>query len=48
MKKMIITMGIGSVMIGHFANRLDTIVGSVCFTLGIVLLVSSITKYANR
>lgn len=39
---------VGSVMIGYFANRLDTIVGSVCFTLGIVLLVSSIMKYANR
>ena len=46
--KKIITIGIGSVMIGYFANRLDTIVGSVCFTLGIVLLVSSIMKYANR
>lgn len=46
--KKIITIGIGSVMIGYFANRLDTIVGCVCFTLGIVLLVSFITKYANR
>ena len=46
--KKIITIGIGSGMIGYFANRLDTIVGSVCFTLGIVLLVVSITKYANR
>ena len=46
--KKIITIGIGSVMIGYFANRLDTIVGSVCFTLGIVLLVSSIVKYGNR
>ena len=48
MKKMIITIGIGSVMIGYFANQLNTIVGSVCFTLGIVLLVSSIVKYGNR
>ena len=48
MKKMIITIGIGSIMIGYFANRLDTIVGCVCFTLGIVVLVVSITKYANR
>ena len=46
--KKIITIGIGSIMIGYFANRLDTIVGSVCFTLGIVLLVFSIAKYANR
>ena len=29
----------GSVLIGFFANRLDTILGCVCFTLGIVLLV---------
>ena len=48
MKKMIITMGIGSVMIGYFANQLNTIVGSVCFTLGVILLVVSIMKYANR
>ena len=46
--KKIITIGVVSVMIGYFANRLDTIVGSVCFTLGIVLLVFSITKYVNR
>ena len=48
MKKMMITMGIGSGMIGYFANQLNTIVGSVCFTLGVILLVVSITKYANR
>ena len=48
MKKMMITMGIGSVMIGYFANQLNTIVGSVCFTLGVILLVVSIMKYANR
>ena len=29
----------GSVLIGFFANQLDTILGCVCFTLGIVLLV---------
>ncbi len=46
--KRILTIGIGSGMIGYFANRLDTIIGCVCFTLGIVLLVSSIVKYANR
>ena len=30
---------LGSVLIGFFANQLDTILGCVCFTLGIVLLV---------
>lgn len=32
----------GSGMIGFFANQLNTVVGSICFTLGIVLLVASI------
>ena len=31
----------GAGMIGFFANQLDTVVGSVCFTLGIVMLVAS-------
>ena len=30
---------LGSVLIGFFANQLDTILGCVCFTLGVVLLV---------
>ena len=30
---------LGSVLIGFFANQLDTILGCVCFTLGIILLV---------
>ena len=30
---------LGSVLIGFFANQLDTIWGCVCFTLGVVLLV---------
>ena len=34
-------MLLGSVLIGFFANQLDTIWGCVCFTLGIVLLVCS-------
>ena len=33
-------MMLGSVLIGFFANQLDTILGCVCFTLGIILLVS--------
>lgn len=32
-------MILGSVLIGFFANQLDTILGCVCFTLGIILLV---------
>ena len=32
-------MMLGSVLIGFFANQLDTIFGCVCFTLGIILLV---------
>ena len=31
---------LGSVLIGFFANQLDTILGCVCFTLGVVLLVA--------
>ena len=44
MKKVlqVICCALGSGMIGFFANQLNTIVGSVCFTLGIVLLVASI------
>ena len=38
----VICCAVGSGMIGFFANRLDTVVGSVCFTLGVVMLVASI------
>ena len=43
MKKVlqVICCAVGSGMIGFFANHLDTVVGSVCFTLGIVMLVAS-------
>ena len=34
-------MLLGSVLIGFFANQLDTIWGCVCFTLSIILLVCS-------
>ena len=37
--KWMCVMLLGSVLIGFFANQLDTILGCVCFTLGIVLLV---------
>lgn len=35
---------LGSGMIGFFANRLDTVVGSLLFTLGIILLVASVVQ----
>ena len=37
--KWMCVMLLGSVLIGFFANQLDTIWGCVCFTLGVVLLV---------
>ena len=37
--KWMCVMLLGSVLIGFFANQLDTILGCVCFTLGIILLV---------
>ena len=39
--KWMCVMLLGSVLIGFFANQLDTLWGCVCFTLGIVLLVCS-------
>ena len=39
--KWMCVMLLGSVLIGFFANQLDTILGCVCFTLGIILLVGS-------
>ena len=39
--KWICVMLLGSVLIGFFANQLDTIWGCACFVLGIVLLVCS-------
>ena len=38
--KWMCVMLLGSVLIGFFANQLDTILGCVGFTLGIILLVS--------
>ena len=38
----IICCAAGSGMIGFFANQLNTVVGCVCFTLGIAMLVASI------
>ena len=39
--KWVFVMLLGSVLIGFFANQLDTIWGCACFVLGIVLLVCS-------
>lgn len=39
---------VGGGMIGFFANQLSTIVGSVCFTIGVVLLVSSIVIISKK
>jgi len=39
--KWMCVMLLGSVLIGFFANQLDTILGCVCFILGIILLVGS-------
>ena len=44
----VICCAAGSGMIGFFANRLNTVVGSVCFTLGIVLLVGSIILVSKQ
>ncbi len=38
----------GGGMIGFFANQLDTVVGSVCFTFGIVMLVVSIIIMSKK
>ena len=39
--KWMCVMLLGSVLIGFLANQLDTILGCVCFILGIILLVGS-------
>ena len=50
MKKVlqVICCAVGSGMIGFFANQLDTVVGSVCFTLGVALLVASIVIISKK
>ncbi len=50
MKKVlqVIFCAVGSGMIGFFANQLNTIVGSVCFALGVVLLVASIVIIGKK
>ena len=50
MKKVlqIICCALGSGMIGFFANQLNTGVGSLCFTIGVVLLVISIILISKQ
>ena len=50
MKKIlqVICCALGSGMIGFFANQLNTGIGSVCFTLGVVLLVASIVIISKK
>ena len=50
MKKVlqVICCALGSGMIGFFANQLNTDVGCVFFTLGIVLLVGSIVLVSKQ
>ena len=38
----------GSGMIGFFANQLNTTVGALCFSLGIILLVASIAIISKK
>ena len=44
----VICCATGAGMIGFFANQLNTVIGSVCFTLGVVLLVASIVLISKR
>ena len=50
MKKVfqVICCATGAGMIGFFANQLNTVIGSVCFTLGVVLLVASIVIISKK
>lgn len=44
----IICGAIGGALIGTFANQLNTVVGSVCFTLGVAMLVATIILAAKQ
>ncbi len=39
---------LGSGMIGFFANQLNTVIGCIFFTLGVVLLVGSIVLVSKQ
>ena len=44
----VICCAVGSGMIGFFANQLNTVIGCVCFTLGIAMLVTSIIIISQK
>ena len=44
----VICCAVGSGMIGFFANQLNSVIGSVCFTLGVALLVASIVIISKK
>lgn len=44
----VICCAIGGGMIGFFANRLNTVIGCVLFTLGVILLVASIIMVSKQ
>ena len=50
MKKVfqIICCAVGGGMIGFFANQLNTVIGCVFFTLGVILLVGSIILVSKQ
>ena len=39
---------LGSGMIGYFANQLNTVAGSVLFTLGVIMLVFSMVLISKQ
>lgn len=44
MKNTFLTLGciLGGVMVGFFANQLNTLIGGILFTVGVLLLATSI------
>ena len=50
MKKIlqVLCCAVGSGMVGFFANQLNTVAGSVLFTLGVALLVCSIIMICKK
>lgn len=39
--------GIGGIMIGYFASKLDTVLGCILFILGVLLIIVSSLKMNN-
>ncbi len=50
MKKLIsiVCCALGGIMVGFFANQLSSVIGCICFVLGIVLLVGAITAISKQ